>query len=207
MNDTVFGSIRTPGLLLTLLLASCSGAPAPATLPSQAPTSSAISQGRVKFVTAGTLNVRKLPASDGQIVMRLDRGARVEILASSGDWSQVRTSSGTGWVSTRHLADSPAHSTARTGKPSSGGCQADRSFRFTRPPLLTFSENGAHGLVTVEASVSAEGVVTASRVVANTTGSESLGRLAQKELGAARFDPPIRSCRPIPFIYTYKRAY
>ena len=43
-------------------------------------------------------------------------------------------------------------------------------------PPLSFSDSGAHGKVTVEATVDKSGSVIATKVVQNTTGSEALGK-------------------------------
>ncbi|HEY5609750.1 MAG TPA: energy transducer TonB, partial [Thermoanaerobaculia bacterium] len=74
-------------------------------------------------------------------------------------------------------------------------------------PPLSFSDSGAHGKVTVEATVDKSGSVIATKVVQNTTGSEALGKAAEKEIRLARFDPPIRKCVPVKFIYVYRRDY
>jgi TonB family protein len=74
-------------------------------------------------------------------------------------------------------------------------------------PTPSFSEGGAHGLVTVEANVDASGRVTATRVVANTTGDEALASTAEREIRGVRFVAPIRNCVARAFIFTYKRAF
>lgn len=73
--------------------------------------------------------------------------------------------------------------------------------------MLSFSDSGAHGAVVVEATVNAKGVVTSTRVISNATGDESLAFLAQKEIRAAKFSPPIRGCVPRAFIFTYRRTF
>ncbi|HKR63872.1 MAG TPA: TonB family protein, partial [Thermoanaerobaculia bacterium] len=64
-----------------------------------------------------------------------------------------------------------------------------------------------HGIVVVEASVNAKGVVTGTRVVSNSTGDDALGFLAEREIKSARFSPPLRDCVARAFIFTYRRTF
>ena len=73
--------------------------------------------------------------------------------------------------------------------------------------MLAFSESGAHGMVVVEATVSAKGAVTATKLLSNATGDESLAFLAEREIKGATFSPPIRNCVPRSFIFTYRRTF
>ncbi|HKO56427.1 MAG TPA: energy transducer TonB, partial [Thermoanaerobaculia bacterium] len=88
-----------------------------------------------------------------------------------------------------------------------GNCPPDSDFSFVRTPTPSFSEDGPHGLVIVEATVDARGNVTATRVISNDTGEPALAALAEREMRDAKFSPPIRDCAPKAFIYTYKRTF
>jgi TonB family protein len=96
-------------------------------------------------------------------------------------------------------------------KPAAGkrrsGCPADSDYAFATTPVPSFSDSGKHGLVTVEADVDASGRVTATRVISNSTGDETLAFLTQKEIKGAKFVAPIRNCVARAFIFTYKRAF
>ena len=59
----------------------------------------------------------------------------------------------------------------------------------------------------VEATVSAKGTVTDTRLVSNDTGDEALAFLAEREIKGAKFSPPIRNCVPRSFIFTYRRTF
>jgi TonB family protein len=108
-------------------------------------------------------------------------------------------------VSSQHVArdgDAAAVPSRRRG-----GCPPDSDYRFVTPPRPSFNENGPHGVVTIEASVNAEGVVTSTKVVSNTTGEEAYATLAAREVKEARFAPPVRNCVTRAFVFTYRRAF
>jgi TonB family protein len=188
----------------------CAATPAPAPLPEPAPPAPAAPTepapvGNVRVTTA-TLNVRKEPATTAEVLAQVKRNDRLALLATRGDWSNVRLADGTtGWVSSKLVSsDAPSSATARRR----GNCLPDSEFRFTQPPVPSFSDTQtAHGVVTVDANVDAHGVVTSTRVVSNTTGDSSLATLAEKEIRNARFAPPVRNCEPKAFIFAYKRSF
>lgn len=86
-------------------------------------------------------------------------------------------------------------------------CPADSEMRFLVTPTPSLVERPVHGLVVVEASVDARGVVTATRLVSNDTGDPALGPLVEREIRGAKFAPPVRNCAPKAFVYTYKRTF
>jgi len=198
---------------LVLLFAACTAAPPPAPTPAPpppapvaAPQSAAetpIGSGRVN---ASTLNVRSEPSLQGDVIGHARRGERVTILGESGEWIRVRTGGGeVGWVSSQHVArDDAATSSASRGR---RGCPPDSDYRFLTPPRPSFNENGPHGVVAIEASVNAEGVVLSTRVVSNTTGQEAFAAIAAREVKEAKFAPPVRSCVARAFLFTYRRAF
>jgi TonB family protein len=155
-------------------------------------------------VTTATLNVRKEPSTDGEIVAHAKKGERLALLATRADWSNVRLGDGTtGWVASKLVANDAAPAPRRRS-----GCAADSDYRFLQTPTPSFSDNQtAHGMVTVEANVDARGVVTSTRVISNTTGEPALATLAEREIKAAKFAPPVRNCVPKAFIFTYRRSF
>lgn len=171
---------------------------------------------RTVFATASTLNVRKEPSTDSPVLMQVAKGTELPVIAEQGGWMQVRLEDGrTGWVALRFVSSEKVEAerprqrtvTKRTTQSASGkrGCEADYSFIET--PKLTFSQEDAHGLVVVEASVNAKGVVTSTKVVRNDTGSSRAGEMAEREIRSAKFAPPIRNCQPRSFIFTYRRTF
>lgn len=178
--------------------------PAPAAQPRPLP-ESVTGTGRVN---ASLLNVRSEPSMSGEVIGHARRGERVAILEQSGDWLRVRLGGGeTGWVSAQHVARDDAPVTAATTSRGRKGCPPDSDYRFVTAPRPSFSEGGPHGVVTIEANVDARGNVTSTKVVSNTTGEESLTAIAEREISAAKFAPPIRNCTPRAFVFTYRRAF
>jgi TonB family protein len=153
-------------------------------------------------VLASALNVRREPSTDAEVVRQLKKGAVLGVVRSEDGWVRVRLDDGTfGWVAERFVGR-PGVKAKKTGK-----CPADSDFAFEETPTLAFSDSGAHGMVVVEANVDVKGVVTATKVVSNSTGDQALAFLAQREIKSARFSPPIRSCVPRAFIFTYRRTF
>lgn len=195
-----------------LLVVACGGnTPAPqpvpepqpaaqAEVPRQQPEERVIGSVRVN---ASTLNVRAEASASSAIVGHTRRGERLALLAESGDWLRVRLGDGaTGWVSAQHVVREGA-----AARPRRGGCPPDSDYSFAKPPKPAFAENGPHGIVVVEATVNAQGVVTATRIVSNETHDAALAAVAEGEIRGARFNPPIRNCAPKAFFFTYKRAF
>ena len=204
--------MRKSALLLSILIAALAGCqssqppPAPPP-PSPVQTRPATSEtpGESLTVLASTLNVRVEPTTSGAIVTKLSRGERVTVLKQEGAWSRIQTSSGDiGWVSSEHIGRSGKQASRARNR---SGCPADREFSFDRAPTPSFSQEGAHGLVVIEAGVDTDGHVQSTRVVSNSTGDPAMAARAENELKTARFIVPIRNCVPRAFIYTYKRSF
>jgi uncharacterized protein YgiM (DUF1202 family) len=190
-------------LLALLILTACASPPPPApeTAPTPQPRAPAEEKaiGTVR-VTATTLNVRREASASSAVIKQVKKGEKLTLLSTGDDWDRIRLASGeVGFVSVLHVI--------REGTKSRKGCPADAEYEFVKTPTPAFSESGAHGIVTIDASVDARGNVTATKVVGNTTGDESLGVLAEREIRGATFTPPIRNCVPKAFIFTYKRSF
>ena len=183
-------------VLCAFVLAACSSsAPTP-----RAETGPAAPIGTVR-VTAATLNVRRDASPSSDVVAQVRKGERLALLSDSDEWMRVRLGNGdTGWVSSQYVI----REGVRSRRP---GCPTDSDYRMVSTPTPSFSEGGAHGLVTVEANVDASGRVTATRVVSNSTGDDALASTAEREIRAVKFVAPIRNCVAKPFIFTYKRAF
>jgi TonB family protein len=199
--------VRPFALALTLVcLASCAPAPTPVgppvapapPLPS-APASEEVT-GTV-YVTASALNVRREPTMEAEILSQAKRGTALAVLANRNEWLKVRLANGReGWVAERFVGTQ-----AETKKSVKRDCESDYSFIQT--PSLSFTEQDAHGLVVVEATVNAKGVVTSTKVISNGTGDRNAGAVAEREIRSAKFAPPIRDCQPRSFIFTYRRTF
>ncbi len=187
-------------LVIVLLLAACSTPPPPAPSPSPQAEVPGVEKaiGTVR-VTATTLNVRREASASSEVVAQVRKGERLALLTSGDQWHRVRLGNGAiGFVSVDHVI---REGTARRG------CAPDADFQFVKTPTPDLREGGAHGIVTIDANVDTRGNVTSTRIVGNTTGDDTLGALAEREIRGAKFSPPIRNCVAKAFIFTYKRSF
>jgi hypothetical protein len=204
-------------LVLSILVSAC-GAPPPTPVatpstpppPPPAPLEEQVS-GTVR-VTATALNVRQSPSADAGVIAQVKRGTELVMLRGDESWVHVRLADGqTGWVAARFVEDAGARSLvtkpAKRASPRRGGCPPDSDYAFLEMPTPSFSDDGAHGLVVVEANVNAKGIVTSTKLISNGTGSETLGFLAEREIKSAKFSVPIRNCVARAFIFTYRRTF
>src|SRR5688572_24479032 len=200
-----------PAIALLVLLAACAApAPPPVAAPTtpppppvRAPAADQVS-GTVR-VTASALNVRREPSGDAAVVTQVKRGTVLSVLRRDESWVKVRLADEReGWVAARFVSSDAKTRAAQARK---GGCPPDSDYAFLEMPTPSFAELGAHGLVVVEANVNARGIVTSTKLVSNGTGDEALAFLAEREIKAAKFSPPIRNCSPRAFIFTYRRTF
>lgn len=146
--------------------------------------------------TGSRLNVRASASTKAEIVARLKRGERVEIASEQPGWYEIKLPDGTiGWVSAQYLAKE-----AR--------CLPDKATaELLNEPPIALSDSGPHGRVVLEATVNATGTVASTKLIQNTTGSAELAKTATEEIKQLRFSPPVKRCKPVPFIYTYTRSF
>lgn len=147
-------------------------------------------------VTASRLNVRSRPTTAGATVARVRKGERLLVTGRDGEWLQVTLADGTsGWVSGAYV---------RKDEP----CPGDKaSAELLSDVPLSFSEGAAIGKVVIEATVDTSGGVASTKVVQDTAGTPELLARALDEVKALKFAPPVRNCKPVPFIYTYTRNF
>jgi len=161
-------------------------------------------------VTASALNVRKEASTDADVLLQVKKGDALSVLATGDSWVKVRLANGeVGWVAERFVSGDGERGTVKTkaGPKKKTKCPADSDYAFVDTPMLTFSDSGAHGIVIVDATVNARGNVIATKIVSNATRDEALAFLAEREIRAAKFSPPIRNCAPREFIFTYRRTF
>jgi TonB family protein len=201
-------------LLSLVVVCRCAAPPAPEVVPEPVAPLPAVVKDEEKVigsvrVTASALNVRAEASTEASVVAQIKKGVTLDVLREEDAWMKVRLASGeTGWVASRFVTSGSAPAKAtKAAKPRKSGCPADSDYAFTETPTLAFSESGAHGMVVVEATVSAKGTVTATKVVTNGTGDDALAFLAEREIKGAKFSPPIRNCAPRAFIFTYRRTF
>jgi len=193
--------------LLVLVAFACAAPPPPAPAPAPEPVVEAPKPveetviGTVT-VTASALNVRRDASTDGEVLRQAKKGEKLAVLSRDASWVKVKLDDGgTGWVASRFVSD------GKQAAKKKGGCPADSDYAFTKTPTLAFSDRPAKGRVIVEALVNTKGDVTSTKLIANTTGDETLAFLAEREIREAKFSPPIRNCVPRNFIFTYTRTF
>lgn len=147
-------------------------------------------------VTGSRLNVREQPTTSAATVARVKKGERLEVLGREGDWVRVALADGaTGWVHGKYVqSDQP--------------CTPDKATADLLSGVpLSFTEGQSVGTVVLDANVDATGSVVSTKVVRDTTGIPELVQRAESEARELKFSPPVRNCRPVPFIYTYTRNF
>jgi len=147
-------------------------------------------------VTGSRLNVREQPNTSAAAVARVKKGERLAVLGRDGEWFQVRLADGaTGWVHGKYV---------RSEEP----CTPDKATAELLSGVpLSFTEGSSVGRVVLEATIDATGSVASTKVVQDTTGIPELVQRAESEVRALKFSPPVRNCRPVPFVYTYTRNF
>lgn len=145
-------------------------------------------------VTGSGLNVRDGAGTGFKAVGKAKKGERLLVLHEDGEWLKVQlTPEQAGWVNGKYV---------KREEP----CPPDKNTaEVLNEPDVVLRPNGAR--VVFEATVSARGEVTAVKLVENTTGDDALRRQAETELRGLRFSPPVRNCKPKPFVYTYTRTF
>lgn len=202
--------------LIVLFVSACATPPAPPVEPPRTPappppTAAPVVEERVigtVRVMASALNVRARASTDSEVISQVKKGTSLSVLSEDDSWTKVRLANGeVGWVASRFVSSASQSAAPQARRRAKGGCPPDSDYAFVETPTLAFSDRGAHGIVVVEASVSAKGTVTATKVLSNSTGDEALAFLAEREIKGAKFSPPIRNCVARSFVFTYRRTF
>lgn len=146
-------------------------------------------------VTGSSLNVREGAGTSFKSIAKARKNDRLLVLEEQGEWIRVQVRpEQVGWVNAKYV---------KKEQP----CPADKSTaEILNEPDAVLRSAGT-GRVVLEATVSARGEVSTVKLVENSTGDEGLRRQAESELRALRFSPPVRDCKPRPFVYVYTRSF
>ena len=107
------------------------------------------------YVTASKLNVRKGSGTNHDVVYKLNKGDRVEIISQTNDWTEIKTSQGQGYVSSKYISTEKPESSetpewltyliigaivlyglfSKKGSSGSGGSSKPRSSSPSRPSI------------------------------------------------------------------------
>lgn len=123
-----------------------------------------------------------------RIVTRYKAGESVPVLSKKGDWAEVRTAMGSGWVHQSELV----------------GAEDARQFLHAPSPVTA---PNAHGTIYIEADVNTDGDVTRTTLIENTTGSADLAAKNAAALERAKFYPMLVRGERKPFKYDYRVDY
>jgi TonB family protein len=186
-----------PLLFAALLLAACAK--------SEAPPSDAAADARepiaTEYVRGASLPIHAKPDDASPVVTTYQASEAVSILSKKGEWAEVRTAFGSGWVHAAELA-----SGNEMAAPTTSGGGDSTAPRFILPPEPV-AQPGASGEMVLEADVSSNGDVFAVRITQNTTGSEGLAQRNLDALRKAKFAPIIKHGQRMPFTYEHRVHY
>ena len=150
-----------------------------------------------EYVRGANLPIHAKPSEASPLVTTYQNGEAVSVLTRRGDWIEVRTVSGSGWVLASGLATASEASKV----------DADSiTPRFLRAPE-PMAEPNAHGEIVLEAQVNSDGDVMSVRTLRNTTGLTGLEARTAAALQKAKFAPIVQRGRRQPFVYEHRVHY
>ena len=148
-----------------------------------------------QYVSGGEMAVHARPDDKAPVVTKYQHGESVPVMSHKGDWTEVQTAMGTGWVHQSELGGAEEAQTKDNPNP-----------KFEHPPA-PITAPGTHGTIYIEADVNTDGDVTSTTIIENTTGSQTLADQNAFALKRAKFYPiTIRGERK-PFKYYYRVDY
>lgn len=177
-------------LLLIVLFVACSREPL---VPEPTDKRQPIETG---YVSAAEMKVYAKPDDNSPVIIKYQTSESVPILARKGDWIEVRTGDTSGWA---HASDLGSAEQAKQQ-------EDDPMARFQRGPGAVTNLT-AKGELYIEADVNTDGDVVATRLIANTTGSDALAAQNEAALRQAKFIPMVVGGTRKPFKYYHRVIY
>jgi hypothetical protein len=174
--------------LLLLLAAACSEQVVPPT-DTREPVETA-------YVTAAEMKVYAKPDETSPVITSYQTSESVPVLVRRGDWVEIRSGDGSGWVRATDLV----------GAAEARRLEDNPTARFQRSPAPV-TNMSAHGEIYIEADVNTDGDVVATRIITNTTGSEGLALQNAASLQQAKFYPIVVRGARKPFKYYHRVTY
>jgi uncharacterized protein YgiM (DUF1202 family) len=178
-------------LLVLLLFAACKPEP-----PASTETTDTREPIAISYAGVSELPVYAKPDDNSKVVTKYLSGESISVLAKKGDWSEVRTVSGSGWVHSSDLT------TAEGAKQE----EATPTPKFKVPPAPV-SAPAAHGVIYLEADVNTEGDVTHVDVLSNEPGDPTLLQRNIASLMKAKFYPIVQKGQKKAFKYDFRVDY
>ena len=149
----------------------------------------------IEYVAVPAMTVYAQPRSDAPIVTTYGIGETVSVLAKQGDWAEVRTTGGTGWVPQNNLI---------TGEKQAEIDKNPVPRFFTEPVQIPAR---AAGEISLLAKVNTDGEVVDVQTLKNTTGSKKLAESNAQALRQARFYPLVKKGQRMTFTYEHRVFY
>ena len=150
----------------------------------------------VQYVGVGEMAVHSQPADITPVITHYRHGESVSVLSRKGDWAEVRTALGNGWVHQKDLTSADAAASSKDNP--------NPQFEHAPAPVTAPS---AHGTVYIEADVNTDGQITKTTIIENTTGSPELAEKNAEALKRAKFYPILIRGERKPFQYYYRVDY
>ena len=179
-------------LIAFILLFSCTQKPAPITQATDPAERLAIA---IQYVGTPQINVYTKPDLNSPVDIVYRYGETVSVLSFKGDWAELRTAEGSGWVPKQDLM------TAEQMKQ----LVESQVPRFLTPPVAIPSAR--HGVITMQAKVNTDGEVIQVTPVKNTTGDSQLALDNANALLNARFYPMVQKGQRFTFTYEHNVTY
>ena len=185
--------MRTPlALLLVLAAVACEQTESSADTASDSRQAIA-----VEYVRADELPIRSRPYDGAPVIATYSRGSSVSVLSHRGEWDEVRVADRSGWAPASSLASGVEAQKA----------EADNLNPNFKIPPAPVTSPGAHGEITLEATVNQDGEVVDVRTVLNTTGNPEMATRNTRSLRLARFEPIVQHGTRKAFVYEYRVHY
>lgn len=150
----------------------------------------------IQYVGVGDLPVHSQPADITPVITHYRHGESISVLSRKGEWAEVRTAMGNGWVRQKDLV-SAAEAASSKDNPNP---------RFERAPSPVTAPS-ARGTIYIQADVNTDGDITNTILVENTTGSPDLAEKNMTALKRAKFYPILIRGERKPFQYFYRVDY
>jgi len=184
---------KTATIVISLIfLFSCTQKPAPVAQATDPAARPAIS---IQYVGVPQMNVYTAPDQSAAVNTVYRYGETVSILSFRGDWAEVRTVDGTGWVAQSELLTVEALKQLVDSQVP----------RFFTPPVAIPAR--ARGEIVLQAKVNTDGEVVEVKTLSNTTGNNNLALENASALLQARFYPLLQKGQRFTFTYEHKVTY
>src|SRR5262249_20655812 len=148
------------------------------------------------YVGGAEMEVHAAPSDKAPVITRFKAGESVPVMARKGNWVEVRTAIGTGWV----------HPNELVGAEEVQQAQKNPNAKFMHAPSPVTAPS-AKGTIYIEADVNTDGDVTKTTLIENTTGSPDLAEKNAAALTRAKFYPILIRGERKPFKYYYRVDY